>query len=1285
MSLSTTASPTPPPSTPREPNAFDSVAALVESRIGEAQKALWWAELIRSLLRILIGAVVAVLVWVVVDQWLYSPGRGARIVGFIALLSWVVSQALLRVVPVLRGAIRPEYAAYSLERDVPEMRQELTSYVTLRDQKDAPGLRGKVIRSIGAHAASRLRTHDALPIEATGMIRWWLVTAGLMAIFFLYAALSPKDSFQSASRLVMPIASIDPAKRVMIRDVLPGNVETLAGRTLEISAVVEGLRQDEPVICRWQAQDREVETPLQRDASSGRYLGEITLEHASSGQVPYQIEAGDNLAGPFYLTVQDVPVVAVQSIRYVPPSYTQKQPHTSSSAAITALDGTQVTVSARTNRPIEKATIQFNPKPLGDTVHATAGSMEMQVDESGTLITFSFPVRYARERSSAVQLESYRIKVWDKSGQTNPAPIVYPIRVIADLSPEVTIVMPQQSPKSIPIDAQQIIEIHAADADYGLQRIELEIRRGIEVLERATLWKDDVGRKGNQIAEYRFRPHEHFLRVGDAVQVTAIATDNRGDVMDPLVEPNVAKTDPVELRITMSEPVPKEPVAGEGLSAPDKKPAASPDAGESAGQGEQGGASGGASQSGGKSKSGEQSGGSSGGTGGESGEQQDSDPENQSGSSGGSGTQPPSDAEDSQGEGDNKDASGGGASSGASQDSGESRDDSGGEMKDSQPGDSQPSDSKSGNSQPGDSKQGDSPQGDSKPNDAKSGDAKSSDAKSSDAKSGEDGAGGNSAGAGQDGGDPSGGAKPKGRENSNSKQTDSATGSKQGESGPNETGPNETGPNETGPNETGPNETGQGETGQGGAEQGMSDPSQSTDGSQQGSEQGQGSEQNQSGSAEREPPKHDGEAFERIRDYLDQKKQQQSGQGSQGDSAAKPDSNSDAGSERQSSADANDPNQMNESGSGEDSTADATNSAKQSTGQDAQNNKPAGAESGAGKSGEEQPQTPPSSKPADSKQGDTEKSGDGSGEKSGEGAAKDGAAKDETSPQGDAKANEQGSQNDAENGSSSDSMNPQDGGEQGAGKQGAGKQGAGKQGAGNEGAANSSDTSDASASPQGNKDANQAAPDASESQDQANQDQANQGEAKSRDEAKSKGSDPQSGQPRDSASEPTPSSESGEPRRQTPDGSGAGSNGSGSGADSGNAVDSLPPTSDPVDLDYAKKSTDMVLDYLNETRDKPDQDLLEKLNWTDADLQRFAERWKQVRELDQTGASDPSKQQELREALESLGIRPPTQATSQRREQADALRGLRDAGNRTPPPAAYQDAFDSFRRAIGGK
>ncbi|MFG0262380.1 MAG: hypothetical protein ACF788_08315, partial [Novipirellula sp. JB048] len=1034
MSLSTTASPTPPPSAPREPNAFDNVAAVVESRIDEAQRALWWAELIRSVLRILIGAVAGVLVWVVVDQWLYSHGLVARVLGFITLLAWVISQSVLRVLPVLRGAIRPEYAAYSLERDVPEMRQELTSYVTLRDQKDAPGLHGKVIRSIGAHAASRLRSHDALPNEATGMIRWWLVMAGLLALFVLYAALSPKNSLQSASRLVMPIASIEPAKRVRIHDVLPGNIETLAGRTVEVSAIVEGLRPEEVVVCRWQSQGREAETPLQLDPSSARYLGEITLEHASSGRVPYQIEAGDDRQGPYYLTVQDVPVVAVESVRYQPPAYTQKQPHTSSSAAITALDGTRVTIAARTNRPIEKATIQFNPKPLGDIVHATAGSMEMSIDESKTMLTFSFPLRFARERSSAVQLESYRIKVWDKNAQTNPAPIVYPIRVIADLAPEVTIVMPQHSPKDIPIDAQQIIEIHAADADYGLQRIELEIRRGIELLERATLWSDDRGRKGNQIAEYRFRPHEHFLRVGDAVQVKAIATDNRSDDNDPLLEPNVTQTDPVELRITMSEPVPQEPVAGDGLSAPDQKPAASPEAGEAASRGEQGGASGGDPQSGGESEAGEQSGGSSGGSsggaGGEAGEQRDADPENgsgESGGSGGSGTQPPSDAQGSQGEADSQDPAGAAGSPDASQGSGQEGSDSNGEMQDS------PS--------------GEPPSGEAKPGEGSVG---------------EGSVGDNTAREGQSGADPaSGAAAPQGREGSDAQRGESATETEQ-----------------EGAQQDRAQQDG---TGQGGAGQGMSDSSQPSDARQpdaapnQGGEPSQGGEPRPDESASREPPQHDGEAFERIRDYLDQKQQQQSGQGSQGDPAAKPEAGADAADAQRSGSDGDDPDSRQ--GSGEGSSADASDSAGQSTdpatGQEAPDNKPAGADSGAGQSDDPQSPTPADSPPQDSKPGETGEAGESSSEtddQAAEAVTNEGASQGESSPQGNTKAGEQAAQQDAESASGSEAMEPQE---------------AGGQEAGNQGARDSSAAPDASASPQASDD--QASDDAEQTASDARQ------------------------------------------------------------------------------------------------------------------------------------------------------------------------------------------------------
>ena len=101
--------------------------------------------------------------------------------------------------------------------------------------------------------------------------------------------------------------------------------------------------------------------------------------------------------------------------------------------------------------------------------------------------------------------------------------------------------------------------------------------------------------------------------------------------------------------------------------------------------------------------------------------------------------------------------------------------------------------------------------------------------------------------------------------------------------------------------------------------------------------------------------------------------------------------------------------------------------------------------------------------------------------------------------------------------------------------------------------------------------------------------------------------------PTDSA---TPSSDpSTSPPSDSMSGTGAGSDGVGEAGDS-----PLPP--DPVNVEYAKKAADMVLDYLEDTRDAPDRELLEELNWTEQDLKRFADRWQDVRELGQAGDPD---------------------------------------------------------------
>ncbi|MEM8667168.1 MAG: circumsporozoite protein- membrane associated protein, partial [Planctomycetota bacterium] len=777
--MSTAAPPPPanPASTTHLPAAKGTKSdRVIEDRITEACRALWWAEVTRACLRVVLVAMSCLLVWLIMDQWFYSPGILVRTLVWLGVLVAGAAYLWKRVVPLLRSQIRPEYAARSLERDMPDLRQSLTSYVTLREQPNGAGLRGRVVRSMGAATAGRLRTFDELPTEATGTLRWWVATAAAFAVLVAYAVISPKNSFQSAARLAAPLAAIDPPRRVSISDVLPGDSEAIAGRTVAISAVIDGMQQSETAVCRYSLPAEDRELPLVWDESDRRYHAEIALPYSVSGRVPYTIEAGDAQSGPYYLSVQDLPVVALQSVYYAPPAYTGQQPHTTSSGEITALDGTFVTVTATTNRAVEKAKIEFNPRPLGERMQATAGATEMKLDESGTQLTVTFPLKSARGRSAAVEPDSYRIQVTDAAGQTNPDPIVYPIRVIADLPPEVSITLPFESPTDVEISAQQIIEVHGSDPDFGLKTIGLELRSGIDTIATPILWEHETGGKGNQVVEFAFRPTQYKLRIGDEVQVVAVAIDNRVLENDPSVEPNITRTDPVVLKIVAGDPnQPNDPNDDPPPQRNDgSQKQSDSDQSSQSGQGE------------------EQSGQGGGGGSGESSGQAQSD-QNQGEGGSGQGTNEQSNPSDSQ------DGSGGGGEN--QQNASDNQDPSGSGSEGGQAGND--------GTPPGDSQQ----------------------------QSGEAGEG--SMDNQSQSGDPQNGEGNAGEATAD--QTAEGTGTEGGNANANQ----------------------QASNGSEGASAGQPDSSE-----RQGSGQGQGD-------SSREAPKHDGETFERIRDYLERERQKQ--------------------------------------------------------------------------------------------------------------------------------------------------------------------------------------------------------------------------------------------------------------------------------------------------------------------------------------------------------------------------------------------------------------------------
>lgn len=1093
--------------------------------IEEARVALWRAELSRTLLKGLVAAVIGLIAWFVVDQWIWSPGIVGRLLAFgivIAACGW---WAWTQLLPLTRSRVRADYAAFSLEADLPELQHSLTSYISLRGDSDASGLRGAVLRSMATRAAGQIKRHRIeIPSEATGTFRWWILFAASLAAFAAYGLLSPKNTVSSAQRLLLPLANVAPPTRVTIRDVAPGDCQTLTQRPLEITARIDGLgAKDEPLVIF--GSDFRRRAPLRFDDGTGLYRTTIAVTQSTQ----YRVVGGDADVGPFEIVARDVPVASIEAVEITPPRYTGSPPRTSTGGAILAEEHSRVTVAADLNRPMVRARLEFNPRPDAVSLNpsaavpndrvvaaprgmAAAGGVDMQIAEDGLSATATFPLRLPRPQNGVVAIDSYRVRVWDADGNDNPEPIIYPIRITPDLAPEVQIRTPREPAREVPLNGQLLFEISAVDPDFGLRRVEWVMRRGVDPITTTILWSSETGVTENQLIEHRFVPAKLGFRAGDTVYVKVAASDNREDIEEQ-PEPNRSETQPIELKIVEPRQLPPPSAPENGLSEPEEE-----------GAGDQ--AAGGGDQSGDKQS--DQTGGQPGGSG-----------------ESGSGDSPNSQA--------GKQAGGQGNSSGDA-------------AQDPQPGTdgSGQSDASQSNSPPG---TGGQPGGMDVPSDS-------------------NGQGTPAEGAAGPEGQPDAAAKPSdapgagGDSKSEGQSTDSSTA--EGQS-----------------------------------------PGQPTAG------QGQSEDPSNSG----KPPQHDGDAFERIRDFLEEQR------GQTGDG--------------KSTADQQPPAGQNPPPMGEQDPAPAGEPSGQ----------PRGDQSG----------SKPNRQPA------TENDPAGQSDPAGSEAA----GQDSPTPQSPAGEPSPGRETTAPQG--------QPGSSPPAGAEGQGSQPKpqpGQDGAGDaqkpmaDGAAGAppSEPADGAADPSGDSEAGK----------QGHSPAENQGKGKGTDQPASENpSDPASsasnsgGEQAAGAESAQPAASGDKPSTASPSGNASGGDGgvpSDAGSGNGLTPAALPP--DPVDVDYARQATDLVLDYLNQNRETPDPELLERLNWTPEELRDFTQRW--MRNLKATeGSGATADPQQVEDSLKSLGIRKPNRGPiGASREAADDVRSLRDAGGRLEPPRIYKDAFEAFRRGV---
>ena len=110
-------------------NQANRLDQFIDSRIMESCRALWRAELIRKTLGLIVTVNCFALLWLILDQWVYSPGPATRFVALLLFITFSAAYAWRYMLPVLGSSIEPEYAARSIERDLPDSRQSLLSYL----------------------------------------------------------------------------------------------------------------------------------------------------------------------------------------------------------------------------------------------------------------------------------------------------------------------------------------------------------------------------------------------------------------------------------------------------------------------------------------------------------------------------------------------------------------------------------------------------------------------------------------------------------------------------------------------------------------------------------------------------------------------------------------------------------------------------------------------------------------------------------------------------------------------------------------------------------------------------------------------------------------------------------------------------------------------------------------------------------------------------------------------------------------------------------------------------
>ncbi len=531
-------------------------ANYIEEKLEKTGTDVQVVEVSTAILTMFVLVFAYLLAMVIVDHWLVPEGLGSgiRTCALVFLLGALVLYAIRNLLPHLLYRINPAFAALTIERSEPSLKNSVLNFLLVRHtSRNVPGV---VIRGMEKQAATGLaRVAIDSVVDHRQLVKGGIVLVVVILFCGLYMVFSPKNMLPSVGRLLVPWVDIEPVRRIRIDRVQPGNSSVLFRSHVTVSAEVHGLRDGEMVFLVYSSRSGgTVDQRIQMFRAANETAYSCQLPESEGGlvdDVKYRIEAGDCVSRTYQLDLITAPSLQVQKIEYHYPSYTGLESRSVEGVGdIKAIEGSRVVIHAEANQDIFSAAVilQRDQGVEGDR-NATR---PMITPVSPRLATCRLLLeRHTVRQQSIPEFTGYHLHLATPTGAVNENVIRHRIAITRDQPPVVEILRPEESLVDVPENGDLFFQVRARDPDFSIAELFLVGR-----LDDRTLFEEDLiqhhkaGGQPHRAAYrevFRFLPRSYQLASGQRIQVVARATDNKQP------RPNVVFSEPVEIHITAAD------------------------------------------------------------------------------------------------------------------------------------------------------------------------------------------------------------------------------------------------------------------------------------------------------------------------------------------------------------------------------------------------------------------------------------------------------------------------------------------------------------------------------------------------------------------------------------------------------------------------------------------------------------------------------------------------------------------------------------------------------------